>query len=297
MQTAFLVLLICWYIGCAFFFIYLYLLHSKPYEATFRESLYTTIPSFLEPAELSFLLYHKIVPETLAATIIYLIDQQVLLVKKEQDYIIALNPDYHGKLSQGYSYAIDILMDIMGDGKQVHLSEIYHFCEDKRNNSVFLLNYQLWGKIISKEANAHQFFEPKWNYSKVQFYKYFGFGLFILNILLSYHFLLGYFMIIPAYLLSHYFYKIYKRTVEANEEYVKWMAFRNHLMHIKGFEVERKDIRKYMMYGILLKVKNVEKDLLNTQGDGFMTTLVNSLNRCIVRSYFHGDRGVRKTSK
>ena len=291
MKTIFFIVLIIWCIIYTLLYIYLYLTEDRPYKTNFKGKYYEEIPALLNPAELSMLMYKKIIPEVFTATIIFLINKEKILVKKEDnDYVMYNNREYRYKLSDGQQCVIDILFNLISRDDRVSLTQIYNYTKKKGHSTIFLNSFSLFKKVIIKEATTKKFFETKLNYSKVQFVKCTGYILFVINIVLKINSLLGFFIIIPTYFISYYFYKIYKRTYDYNELYHQWLGFKNYLIDIKKFKYPKENIRKYFMYGIVLKVNTLEKDILN-RSDGFMTKLYSSINKCIFKSYFLGERG------
>lgn len=255
------IICIIWYLSFIGFILYLYFNDSKPYVSKFKEQFFTKIPSNLNPGELSNLMYKKITPEVFTATIFFLVKRGYFTLRRtKEDFILSLK-DESIKLSRSQELVKSILINDIGDGNQVTFKQIGDYCKGSHNCSSFLLNYQIWVKIMIKESNRKRFYEEKLEYIQVKSVRFIGLVLFILNIILGFHSLIGYFIIVPACFIVLYFCKIYKRTESANEEYSKWLAFKRYLEHIDEFEYKKEDIASYLIYGLVLKMPNLEQKL------------------------------------
>lgn len=241
--------------------LYLYFNNSRPYVAKFKERFYPRIPSNLNPGELSNLMYKKVFPEVFTATIMVLVKKDILTLRRhKKEYTLSLNK-LDAKLSPSQKLVLNILINDIGNGEKVTFKQIEDYCKSPRNCSEFLLNYQLWSKMITKESNKKRFYEDKTQYNQVKSMRMIGIILFLINIIFNYHSLIGYAIIVPACFIVLYFYKIYKRTESANEEYSKWLAFKRYLVHIDDFVYQKDDIANYIIYGLVLKMPDLEKKL------------------------------------
>ena len=286
-----------YYIVCiiwclAFFGMIMYLNFncSVPYSPKFKEKVYPKIPSNLNPGELSNLMYKNISPNVFTATIMFLVKKGVLILKrKNEDFVLSLN-NKDINLSPSQHVVVTMLIDNIGNGKQVTFKQIEDYCKSSHNSTEFLSNYQLWKKMMIKESNKKRFYEEKCEYNQVKFLRGTGIVLFLLNIILGFHSLIGYFVIIPAYFIVWYFYKIYKRTKNANEEYYKWLAFKCYLNNIDEYFYEPENIGSYIIYGLVLKMPKLEKKLTNFH---CVEKLNDIINRSVILSTLKGDRSIR----
>jgi len=255
------VICVIWYLVFIGLILYLSLNYSLPYIPKFKEKIYPKIPSNLNPGELSNLMYKDISPNVFTATIMFLVKKGVLTLKrKKDDFIIFLN-NTDIELSISQKLVVDILMNDIGNNQKVTFKQIEDYCTSQQNCTEFLLNYKIWKKNMIKESNKKVFYEEKKDYNQVKLMRNIGLVLFALNILYGYHSIIGYFIIIPAYFIVLYFYKIYKRTIEANEEYYKWLAFKRYLYNIDKFFYEKENIGSYIIYGLVLRIPDLEQKL------------------------------------
>ena len=298
MESIYYYMVIAWYCCYIYFICYLHVHNSISYRSEYNKEYCESIPNLLNPGSLSMLMYKKITPETLTAAIFILIKKNILEVeRRDNDYILSLAHPEHSTFDIGNSqkYILDFLIDIMNEQKEVSLTRIYNYCNGSSGSSNFLLNYQIWKKLILKESCRQKFYEDKLDYSKVKLFKNIGLILFLLAFILHTNLVIGYFILIPSLFLPLYFYKIYKRTVEANEEYYKWLAFRNYLANISQFSYDEKDIDKYLIYATMLKV-NEEFRLQNANNfdADFVSKLNNAVKRCVKRANLYGSRSIVK---
>jgi len=281
---------IIWCLAFLGMILYLNFNCSVPYTPKFKEKIYPKIPSNLNPGELSNLMYKNISPNVFTATIMFLVKKGVLTLKRTKvDFILILN-DLDINLSPSQNLVIMILIEKIGDGKQVTFKQIEEYCKSSHNSTEFLSDYQLWKKMMIKESNKKTFYEEKTEYNQVMLLRVTGFALFLLNIILGFHSLIGYFIVIPAYFIVLYFYKIYKRTETANEEYHKWLAFKYYLNHIDEYFYEPENIGSYIIYGLVLKIPNLEQKLTDFH---CVEKLNDMINHNVILSSLKGNRGIK----
>jgi len=232
----------------------------------------------------------EIMPFLNIPTIMFLVKKGVLTLKRnKKDFVILLN-DTDTRLSPSQKLVIDILINDIGNKEKVTFKQIEEYCLNNHNCSEFLLNYKMWKKMMIKESNKKCFYEEKTEYNQVKLMRNIGIGLFILNILFGYHSIIGYFIIVPACFITLFFYKIYKRTVSANEEYHKWLAFKRYLYNIENFFYEKENIGSYIIYGLVLRIPDLEKILTNFH---CVEKLNNIINHNVILASLKGSRGIK----
>lgn len=286
----FSMLCIGWFIFAVLITIYLYIRNYKPYKTDFRDDFYTQIPSNITPIELSELMYKKVVPSALSAEVLKLFNEGVLRIEKDKnngETYIHLNRISNKDFTIGKDYTVKLLVNIMGNGSRVSIKEIAKFCDRKRNCDNFYMEYKIWCRIMRKENLKHIFYERKTQYGIVRFLTIIGCLLFIANIIGGFRLNIGYATLLPAVLLLLYFTKIYKRTREANEEYHKWIAFKQFLENIENFKCTIMNPDEYVVYGVVLGVKGLEKKI--TEHTHY-EEIANALNKCIIKALLNGDR-------
>ena len=285
-NVMYLLILLTWYLLFLIFFLFLYLKYSKPYKVKIEKKV-ESIPENLNPNELSMLLYHKITPNTLVATIIYLMDQKVII---REGNILRKN----GKdvvLSVCQNNVVELLFDTLGNGKTVDVEKIADFCSNNSKCTDFLLAYDIWNNIATKEAMASkQFFIRKMDYELVKWFQYIGYFLVILNVVLKLHFIAGYAILIPAYFLLQYFYKVYKRTPYYQEQFYKWISYKNYLSDTNTIKDLNDNKSWVLIYSVLLNnLDHVENIVC---GEQFLTQLNDSLQLCYKKAFLFGNRKI-----
>lgn len=238
-QMLFFMFLIVWYMIFIYLYGFLYFNYAKEHKVSSDGEDVKGMPSYINPTNLSKLLYNKILPEVFTSCIINLINNKVLYLKNEDgvDYI-CVNRNNELKLSSSQKYAIKLLIDYVGDGEKVSLDYLSTYCDTYSGSSNFYINYQVWLKMTIKETNDVMYYEQKMGYYKIKAFKYAGILLFAMNFFVSFRFSIGFFIIIPAFYILFFYYNVYRRTPESQKLYIKWMAYKNYLLNNKHIKVE-----------------------------------------------------------
>lgn len=285
------ILCLVWYGILILLITYLYFKNSKPYKTTFNDKYLSKIPSDLTPAELSVLMYKKVIPQVLTANFLSLLSNKIIEIeKREDDYYIILREYDVRSLPKSQQLMLNFFITNMGDGMEVSLDEVSNYCNSKIGSSEFLLNYQIWLRMVFKESSKKLFFEMKNEYYFVRRMNIIGMALFITNLILGYNLFIGFFIFVPAVFVYIYFAVTYKRTKDGNEEFHKWMGFKRYLEEIENFEYENDKVFNYLIAGVVLNVDNVEEKLMNQK---FVHKLNNSIKKCVVKSNLYGIRGIK----
>lgn len=285
-DTIYLLVLITWYILFVIFMIFLYLKYSKPYRVKNIEKYYKDIPEDLSPVELNMLIYHKITPSALSATICFFIEKGIII----REGNLLKNNSGGELLSVSQTHALELFFDVLGNGKVVDVNKIANFCDNKSSATDYLMAYDLWANMALREASSKQFFVQKMDYELVRWFQLIGYGLTIVNLIFRFHYISGYIILIPAYAILQYFYKIYKRTREYNKEFYKWLGVGNYLSSITSAKELKINPNSALIYSILLdKTEHVEKVVNN---ENFLTKLDEDLRRCSNKAIWHGKKKV-----
>ena len=278
-----------WFIYFILLLIYLYIKSFRPYKTDFNEEFYTSIPSDLNIIEVSNLVNRKLNGNVLAAYIINLIRVGHLKIEiiDGTEYLVR---SYNScQPSIGDEATIKLVLYTMGDGNKVTIDDLYHFCDRKRNKNIMLMEYEIWCKVMKKENYKHIFYETKEEYGIVKFTSFLGCLIFLVDIILGFNNNLGYCTLLPALLLLFLFTKVYKRTRTANEEYKKWIAFREYLDNINIFDKVINDPELYIVYGTCLGIKGLENKI--TDHD-YCERIVEAINRSVIKAILSGNRSL-----
>ena len=233
------------------------------------------------------LLHRKVTPSALSATIVYLIEQGYII--REGDILKKVPGELGLSLSQ--NSALEILFDVLGNGKMVDVNKIENFCNNNSSATDFLLSYDIWNNMAIREVTASkQFFVQKMDYELVKWFQYLGYFLVLLNVVLHCHYFAGYLIIFPAYFLLQYFYKISKRTKQYQKQFYQWLGFGNYLTTLNSKDELELNQTWVLVYSILLnKVEHVEKIIKEEQ---FYTNLDKAIQKCHCQAVFFGNRKI-----
>ena len=284
------IIMVLWYLYYIYLMIRLYLNNSKPY---YYDNIIDIKNVDMPLSDLSLIIYKKIKPELLTSTIVKLIDdKKIILNKANDDFILIKNCDDED-LSKADFNIIDLLFNTIGSDNKVSLKKIDSFCKNNSGSSSFLMSYQIWKKLVYVSSNHSKIFEPKLDYSKVKFIQRMGIILFILNILLKYYFIIGFFMIVPSIFITIYFYNISKLTKEYSDYYYSFLEIKERFS-----KEEKKELRenpnllennKYFEYSILLKSYD---NVTNNNKKEFTKKLDIAIQKCYRSAILNGNRSL-----
>lgn len=270
-------LLITYYVFTVGFMFFLYYKNglSHPIE---EQTGVETPPSELTYSELSVLLYNKITPSVFICTVIDLISKNFFIVEKtdKEYYLIPANITDKG-LNNSEKYVLEMLSRIRDDKGFLSLTQIFNYCDSKKNRDGFSIDYGVWKKIARKEVTK-KFYEEKKYYNAVNIIVFIGVVFLIINLLYGLNTIAGFILIIPIAVLPQYFNMLHKRTKESNIEYNKWLCFKDHLEKTSSFSLSRTDTFKYLSYGIILDVESLSNKIFKTD---FIKYLHKALCKCI----------------
>ncbi|HPF83574.1 MAG TPA: DUF2207 domain-containing protein [Bacilli bacterium] len=279
-----------WLIVYLCMMILLYVKNLKPYKPKYNKKFELDIPNDLNPSELSILMYQRITAQTFSAEIIRLIDEKVLLLKRINGVkYICRNEENTRTLTTAEEYTVNILLEVIGDGKRTKIDINDLYTKKKKCCDTLLNEYKIWSRIMRKENVKQRFYETKPYYIFIK--RIFVFGLILLgvNFILKINYFMGFIIPALAVTLMFFFFRIYKRTKSANEEYHKWLAFKNYLTYIDNFDQEITNPLEYIIYGIILNVKGLEKKITKKNN---ITEIVDVMNKNILNAIFKGNRSI-----
>lgn len=284
MAYYFNILLYAWYIVFFILIVLLYVKNSMEYNSDFKSKQVETMPKFSGPHLLSFLLYKKITPNVFISTVLILIKKGAITAKETKDGVIFINTSENMKLSSAQKYLIDILFNNIADKDFLTINDIVEYSQNNNKCSMFLIDLQIWKRIMYKEISSNDYYEPKKTYSLIKWYRNLTFIILILNYVLKVNSFNGYFIIAPAYFLMVSFYYVYKRTRSANDEYYKWLSFKKHLS-------TKETSPDYLIQAIVLNVSKPYVEVSN-QKETLSYQLHLAFSKLIRRSILYGNRSL-----
>lgn len=281
-EIVFYIIMVLWYMYYIYLFINLYLNNSKPYDC----DKIIDVKNVVIPLEdLSLIIYKKIKPEVLTATIVKLINNRKIKLEKNNDDFTLICNCHDSDLSKIELNIMELLFAVIGKDDKVTIRQINNFCTNNSGSSSFLMNYEIWKKLALVSSNKNKIFEPKLDYNKVKLVQSIGIILFILNIILKLYSFIGFFIIIPSILITIYFYNISKLTKEYSDYYYSFLNFRGEIR--ENPELLKNNI--FFEYSIILKsydaVSNIDKK-------EFAKRLDRAINKCYTNSLLYGNRSL-----
>ncbi len=244
-----------------FIIFYVYKKYDKEYDPKFKEEYLNDPPSDLSPAQMSYLYYfQKTNDEDVTATLLDLIRRKYLkivlidefMTEKEADFKITLDKDKSlDDLLPHEAHLINWFIKRIGDGTSVTNKIIETYGKTYANAEVFNNDAMQFKNLVKQSCKDKDFFETKTK-DKTKIYVFVLIPVFALIITMLVSSLYNINSSLPTLILFviSIIYVIYvttikKRSINGNEDYVKWKAFRNFLVDFGTF-------KDYPMPGIVI---------------------------------------------
>lgn len=253
-----------------------YVKYDKEHTPQFTGKYYRELPAKYSPAEMSYLYYfRKINNEDLTATLLDLIRRKYLILDQNNQGINDKNPDFKLILNPVMDYSVlksherhllKWFIEIIGNKKEVTLKEIENYPKHSYSNAMsFQNNAKEFVRRAKEEGSRHDFFEKRLGREKSKmlvaaiipgFYA-------LLSLVLRMNFFVDTSFALGASIIAFIVYIIYigtidKRSINGNEDYVKWKAFRQFLLdfgNLKDYPIPGIIVwEHYLVYATSLKV-------------------------------------------
>lgn len=243
-KVLFTSILTIWIIGN---FIILYHIYKKYNQKVKKYKYYENIPEYCNPTIVGYLMHKKITNDDLVASILYLINKDVIRIEKtKKDYILKKH-----KIKNITSSEEWLLKLIFDDKNEISLINFEH---KAKNYDEFLNIYSNWLNVATNEAEEKDFFVDTFTI-KITSIIYSVVGIFISLVLIdktTYYSSLVVLLIASISLI--YYFKFYKRTLNGNIEYYKWLGLKKYIEKLYTYNIEElpKDMDKYIIYSISL---------------------------------------------
>ncbi|MFH1939589.1 MAG: DUF2207 domain-containing protein [bacterium] len=300
-----------------FLAIRLYFKHDRELKPEVEMDYYRELPQDITPAVLSKLMsIQGVASKDIMATLMDLVRKKYLKIeeiqaRRKKDYkFVLIEEGDSTNLKEHESNLINWLFYSIGDGKSVTLKEIKDYAKSSRTQSSFRHNYNKWVKKVGEEFKKYNYFgqskEGLKTVGKVVLMEFAAiFLLFALGALLK----VQLFIIMPllfAVIFTGFGVIIYgalirKKTQTGINEYTKWRAFKQFLLHfsnMKDYEIPSIVVwEHYLVYAISLGVadkvisklklvlSNQDISLRNSTYLYCMTDRSGRLNNSIFRSF------------
>lgn len=238
-----------------FIWMHVYRKYDKELKSDFDSKYYRELPASYPPAIMGFLYNEETVSTNdLNATLMDLIRRDFISVDYSQCNLTDENPNYKLIYNRDKSqdellpFEVNLLswyFDIMSTDKNtITLDEIDQFVKSEKNALVFQKCDKIWGNFCREEGEKHHFFDKKASMNAKKYSSIIIIAILIIMLNLwglcniAAFALFIYIACVLAMALSFIVYvnQVIRKTPEANEEYVRWKAFKNFLMDFSTFE-------------------------------------------------------------
>ena len=270
-------------IGCLVAWIIVYLKYDKEYKTEFKNKYNRDFINDYNVEVVDYLMNKKITPNALSASVMNLIYKKNIKVeemptnKKQKEYqFTLLNED---NLNETEKFLTDFLFTKVGKENVFTSKELQDYAKSTKTCEKFSTSYTTWKQRVIRDGKDNQFFESKTTARSL------GVTFLVLAILQAW--IASAFavqIILPALDfclgIGFFIYTLlfFKRTKKGNEDYARWMAFKNFLNDFGTFEIkelpEIKLWERYMVYATVFglaekvsKVMNVKIKEIETNGD------------------------------
>lgn len=261
--------------------------YDKEYTPQFQGDYYRELPNDDTPAFVSYLTYmRKITDEVVPATLLDLIRRKYILLdysgsdmsSKESNFKFSLNPEQdQAKLLSFERNFISWIFKIVGNGQEVTSKQIESYGKgDVEKAKRFQSAAKSFVKSAERDASKKKYFEAglELKKSKVMVAVLIPIGVLVISLYTGFYYNLNNWIsiiisvvIMIAYMA--YVNQIKKRSVEGNELYTKWMAFKNFLLDfskmddypIPGIIIWE----HYLVYATIFKIADKVTDQLSVK--------------------------------
>ncbi len=252
---------VIWTIASLSLAIAVYLRERKMKKTNFNMEYYRSFPAEYGPEVLEYLLDKNISEKSLSAIILNLIYKKVLKVetiknKNKEDYKLILQEYDPNSLTETEKIALKLIVDEIGDSKQVVLSTIKKHCSDLSNANRFMDLYNDFLKEAKRLGKNEKFYAktPSLVVISIIFcllgsiltFISFSFDLTVLGIII-----IIIMIALIIFIMTRRFY-----TKKGANDYAKWMAHKRFLEDFSRFnEKELPEVTlwdKYLVYATIL---------------------------------------------
>jgi len=236
-----------------FNWIRIYKKYDKELVSEFDSDYYRELPALYSPAELGMLInFNELGKHELEATLLDLIRRKYIILDMNGCTTLDEKPNYKMILNQEMDKNLlkeherNLLAWFFGNiakGNELTLDQIDAYLSKETNANKYLNDSKAWGKSVLKESKKNDFFDDVKSAKNesaltigvlvvTALVAFFGFaysafyeGIIFAGLLLS---LIAIFIV--------YISQIKRRSYQGNEDYVRWMAFKNFLQDFSQFE-------------------------------------------------------------
>lgn len=230
-----------------------YIKFDKERVSDFDSEYYRELPNSYSPAEMGMLVnFNELGENELEATLMDLIRRKYILLDmngcstldKKPNYKLVLNTiSEENDLKEHERKLLNWFFGRIAQGNELTLNQLDEYLSKESNAKKYLADSKAWGHAVLRESQKHDFFDDVRDAKK---YSGFAIGLAFFVAFMAF---LGY--IIGGFnegiifiglaasvgiVFSSYVAQIKRRSYKGNEDYVRWMAFKNFLLDFSQFD-------------------------------------------------------------
>ena len=286
--------------------IYSYFKYDKEYKTDFDMEYYRDFPNTYGPEVLERLIKKCNTTNGYSASILYMIYKKAFIVEEtsdKKDYVLKKAETFKEPITKEEASIMEFLLNTIGDGNSVLLSEIKTYGKKESTARIFLNHFNDWKKDVENVSKKYNFYDKQSKVIPILIIVILS----ILSICFSVNVddSLCIFVAIFSIISIIYISFATRKSKTGIVEYKKWMAFKKFLVDFGRFnEKELPEIvlwEKYLVYGAVfgvakklektMKIKIETMDNTNDMSDMMMynylirSDLNNTINNSISNAY------------
>ena len=261
---------ILFYLYIAFivlYFIYIYKNYDKEYKTDFDMEYYRDFPNEYGPEIVEYLIKKRVTTDAYSASILNMIYKKCFTLEQtldKKDYILTKKDEFTNPLAELEADIMEYLINEIGDGKRVKLSEIKKYGKKESTARDFLNHFNKWKSNVIRSAENYNFYEKKSKAMPIIILILTTLVFMFLSMMLDEY--LYAFELILIFITLIYVVCAKRKSEFGILEYKKWMSFKKFLVDFGRFdEKELPEIilwEKYLVYATIFGVaRQLEKTM------------------------------------
>lgn len=260
-----------WYLLLSGTIIFVYIKCDKERKTHFDMQYYRDFPDTYGPEILEYLLKKNVSSIGFSASILQIVSKKALKIEqvmgKKKEYKFIKVEENMSFLTSQESNIVSLLINEIGNGKEVTLKEIKSYGKKLSKAKKFMSSYNKWVTDTKIAGETYELFDSH-NFLRIvaSIIAILGWGVMVLNLSFETNFVLGYLAFFVGIVAIIYFVTFKKRTEKGALQYQQWMAFKRFLLDFGRMdEKELPEValwEKYLVYATVLGcAKKVEKEM------------------------------------
>lgn len=249
------------------YFIYIYKNYDKEYKTDFDMEYYRDFPNEYGPEIVEYLIKKRVTTDAYSASILNMIYKKCFTLEQtldKKDYILTKRDEFTNPLTELEADIMEYLINEIGDGTSVKLSEIKKYGKKESTARDFLNHFNKWKSNVIRSAENYNFYEKKSKAMPVIILILTTLVFMFLSMMLDEY--LYAFELILIFITLIYVVCAKRKSESGILEYKKWMSFKKFLVDFGRFdEKELPEIilwEKYLVYATIFGVaRQLEKTM------------------------------------